>query len=114
MSTAFNSNKESKSILSCGTLSNDVDSIRSFDVAICKIKSGDIIYNELKDSMSALLKVKKVVNYQNGLAFQYDFMLNRFNKLYKDSWCYSDYCRFATDDEIKLLKKKMKSSKKDL
>lgn len=114
MATAFIVNKESKSILSYNTLPTDVDSIKTYDEALSKIKSGDIIYNEITGSISAILKVKKVVNYQNGLAFQYEFMLNRYNKLYNDGWCYSDCCRFATEDEIKILKKKVKYHKKKL
>lgn len=107
MTTAFNSDKEFKVILPCNCLLNDENSIKTYEEALVKIKSGDIIYNEFTDSMSALLKVKKIVKYQNGLAFKYEFMLNRFDSLYKDSWCYCDYCRIATDDEIKLLLNKV-------
>lgn len=114
MATAFNTDKNSKSILPHSTLLNDSNSIVTFEDAISKINSGDILYCEFSDSISFLLKVKKVVNYQNGLAFQYDFMLNRYNKLYQDSWCYSEYCRFATAEEVKILKKKVKYHKKTL
>lgn len=114
MATISYGYKPSKNTLSFNTCSVDGDFIKTYDDANSKFKPGDVIYSELNYTMSFVLKIKKVVNYAKGLAFQYDFMLNRFDNIYKDSWCYSDCCRFATEEEIKLLQKKMKSYKKKL
>lgn len=98
--------KHSKNMLSYNTRNDDF--INSYIDAADKIKNSDFIYSEL-GTMSYIIKVSKVVNYFHGLAFRYDFMISRYDKLYKDNWCYSDSCRFATEEEIKLIKKKIKN-----
>lgn len=106
MATISSVFKESKNFLSYNT--HDESFFNSFFDANNKIKKGDFIYSEL-GTMSYVIKVSKVVNYYHGLAFKYDFMVSRLDKIYKDNWCYSEYCRFATDNEVKLLKKKIKN-----
>lgn len=109
MGTISSTIKPSKNILSYNTL--DDTFISKYDEALTKINKGDYIYVEIGNSMSSVVKVNKVVNYINGLALEYEYMVNRFNKLYKEKWCYVDYCRFATTEEIKLLNKKIKYNK---